>query len=82
MPLQSTVSTRSPRGTRPVLAAFFAALDLAPEAQRAAIAKAAQNLIRDELKLRRDRGRAAVTRSKARKPTTPAAKTKRKAVAS
>lgn len=77
MRLPSAVSARAPRGTRPVLAAFFAALDLAPEAQRAAIAKAAQNMIRDELKLRRDRARAVVTKMKARRPVATAAKMSR-----
>jgi hypothetical protein len=63
-----TAPTRSPRGTKPVSQAFFNALDAVPEAQRAAVAKAAQAMIRDELKARREKARAASAKEKARQP--------------
>lgn len=47
-------SNRLPRGTKPVAQAFIAALDTIPQASRAAVARAAQALIRDELKARRE----------------------------
>lgn len=53
-----TASTRLPRGTKPVAQAFLAALDSVPEMSRAAVAKAAQTMIRDELKARREKERA------------------------
>jgi hypothetical protein len=68
MPKTESTATRAPRGTKPVMAAFFTALDATPEASRAAIAKAAQVMIRDELKLRREKVKAAAAKSKARKP--------------
>ena len=73
-------SPRSPRGAKPVTRAFFAALESIPEATRAAVAKAAQTMIRDELKLRRDKLKAAAAKEKARKPVIakPAAKAKAK----
>ncbi len=77
----STPSTRSPRGTKPVSQAFFAALDAIPDASRAAVARAAQIMIRDELKLRRDKMKAAAAKEKARKSApakiTKAAKAKK-----
>ena len=65
-----TASARAPRGSKPVSQAFFAALDSAPEIRRAEIAKAAQIMIRDELKIRRDRAKASAqtAKEKARKP--------------
>ena len=57
---------RAPRGTKPVAQAFLAALDSVPEDARAAVAKAAQGIIRDELKNRRDKLKAAA--AKARRP--------------
>ena len=48
-------STRLPRGTKPVAQAFLAALDAVPEASRPSVAKAAQIMIRDELKARREK---------------------------
>jgi hypothetical protein len=63
-----TATARAPRGTRPVTQAFFAALDSVPEATRSAVAKAAQAMIRDELKNRRDKLKAAATKEKARSP--------------
>jgi TRAP-type C4-dicarboxylate transport system substrate-binding protein len=68
MPKMESISTRAPRGTKPVMAAFFTALDATPEASRAAIAKAAQVMIRDELKMRREKVKAAAEKLKLRKP--------------
>ncbi len=68
-----TTSTRAPRGTKPVSQAFFTALDAVPEASRAAVAKAAQAMIRDELKDRKEKMKAASAKEKARKPA-PVAK--------
>ena len=62
-------TARAPRGTRVVSQAFFAALDSVPEATRPAVAKAAQVLIRDELKSRREKLKAAATKDKARRAT-------------
>ena len=73
-----TMSTRSPRGTKPVSDAFFAALESIPTASRAMVAKAAQAMIRDELKTQRDRARAvqrlrmAVSESRFLMPARPA----------
>ena len=58
------MSTRSPRGTKPVSDAFFAALESIPAASRAAVAKAAQAMIRDELKAQRDKTKAAGIKQK------------------
>jgi hypothetical protein len=63
-----TVSTRLPRGTKPVAQAFFNALDSISDAQRAAVARAAQVLIRDELKARREKARVQSAKDKARAP--------------
>jgi hypothetical protein len=62
---------RAPRGTKPVAQAFLSALDSVPEDARAAVAKAAQGMIRDELKNRRDKLKAAAAKDKARGPGTP-----------
>jgi len=62
----TTASTRAPRGTRTVSQAFFQALDSVPESARPAVAKAAQIMIRDELKNRRDKLKAAAAKAKAR----------------
>ncbi len=59
---------RAPRGAKPVTKAFFTALDAVPDAMRAAVAKAAQVMIRDQLKLRRDKLREAAAKEKARRP--------------
>ena len=63
-----TTVTRAPRGTKPVSQAFFVALDAIPEATRAAVAKAAQVMIRDELKARREKIKAIAAKEKARRP--------------
>lgn len=68
-----TTSNRAPRGTKPVSQAFFTALDAVPEASRAAVAKAAQAMIRDEMKARKDKMKLAASKEKekARKPAAP-----------
>ena len=63
-----TQSTRLPRGTKPVAKAFLDALDSVSAAQQAAVARAAQILIRDELKARRDKVNATAAGTKARRP--------------
>ncbi len=75
-----TTTPRAPRGTKPVILAFFAALDAVPDAQRATVAKAAQVMIRDELKLRREKMKAATAKSKTRAPVRKAAAPRKAAV--
>ena len=79
--LKADISARAPRGTKPVSQAFFNALDAIPEASRAAVAKAAQIMIRDELKARRDRLKAAALKQKTRAKVAPAAEPMPKAPA-
>ncbi len=57
-------ATRAPRGTKPVSQAFFSALETIPEASRAAVAKAALGMIRDEMKTRRDKLKVAAAKEK------------------
>ena len=64
----ATTATRSPRGTKPVSQAFFSALESVPEASRSAVGKAALAMIRDEMKTRRDKIKAAAAKEKARTP--------------
>ena len=64
----ATATTRAPRGAKPVAQAFLAALDSVPEAARSAVAKAAQVIIRDEIKNRREKLKAAAAKDKARQP--------------
>ena len=73
-----TSAARAPRGTKPVSQAFFAALEQIPEASRAAVAKSALTMIRDEMKTRRDKIKlaAAKEKEKARKPAPAARKAK------
>ncbi len=63
-----TTAVRAPRGTKPVSQAFFTALESIPEASRSAVAKAAQVMIRDELKTRREKLKIAAAKEKARQP--------------
>ena len=63
-----TAAIRAPRGTKPVSQAFFTALESIPEASRSAVAKAAQVMIRDELKTRREKLKIAAAKEKARQP--------------
>jgi hypothetical protein len=77
-------TTRAPRGAKPVSQAFFTALESLPDASRTAVARAAQAMIRDELKARREKLKAAAIKEKARQPTaakTEAPKVRAKAVA-
>jgi hypothetical protein len=67
----ATTITRSPRGAKPVSQAFFAALNTIPEASRSAVARAAQAIIRDELKAQREKIKTTAIKEKA-----AAAKTK------
>lgn len=69
MALAEKTSSRLPRGTKPVVQAFLTALDGVPEASRPAVAKAAQAMIRDELKLRRSKQVSARPASKRAGPT-------------
>ena len=46
----TAATTRAPRGAKPVAQAFLAALESVPEAAQSAVAKAAQVMIRDEIK--------------------------------
>ena len=64
----TTAATRSPRGTKPVSQAFFSALETIPEASRPAVEKAALAMIRDEIKMRREKTKAAAAKEKARTP--------------
>src|SRR3954469_20820428 len=64
----TSATTRAPRGAKPVAQAFLAALDSVPEAARSAVAKAAQVMIRDEIKSRREKAKAAAAKEKARRP--------------
>jgi hypothetical protein len=79
-----TMTTRAPRGSKPVSAAFFTALESIPDASRAAVAKAALAMIRDEIKNQRDKlkamAAAAKAKAKASKPVV-AKRAAKKAVA-
>ena len=60
-----TTTARSPRGAKPVSQAFFTALETIPEASRVAVAKAAQAMIRDQMKTQRDKAKVAAAKEKA-----------------
>ena len=60
-----TTTTRAPRGAKPVSQAFFTALESIPEATRAAVAKAAQAMIRDQIKTQREKVKAIAAKDKA-----------------
>ena len=68
----ATNATRAPRGTKPVSQAFLTALDSIPELSRAAVAKAALTMIRDEMKTRKDKLKVAAAKEKARVAPPPA----------
>ena len=71
----ATASTsRAPRGTKVLAQAFFAAADNIPEAQRGAVVKAALALIRDDLKVAREKAAAAKTKAKGKSATAAPAK--------
>ena len=65
MAKSETTTARSPRGAGPVSQAFFTALATIPEASRIAVAKAAQAMIRDQMKMQRDKAKAAAVKEKA-----------------
>jgi hypothetical protein len=69
----ATTTSRAPRGAKPVSEAFFTALNTVPEASRSAVARAAQAMIRDELKAQREKVKAATVKAKtaAAKAKTP-----------
>jgi hypothetical protein len=73
---KETGTTRLPRGTKPVIAAFFSALNEVPQPQRAAVTKAAVASIRGEIRANRDKRTEASAKVKVPAPTV------RKAVAS
>ena len=60
-----TTTARLPRGAKPVSQAFFAALETIPEASRVAVAKAAQALIRDQMKMQREKAKVGAAKAKA-----------------
>jgi hypothetical protein len=78
---KAETTTRSPRGAKPVSQAFFTALDSLPEASRDAVAKAALVMLRDGLKLQREKTKAAAVKEKAAAAKTKAAAAKEKPVA-
>jgi hypothetical protein len=76
---KATSPTRAPRGTKILAKAFLSAADEIPEPQRAEVVKAALALIRDELKVTREK--AALTRAKAKTKTGKAPATPSRKVA-
>jgi hypothetical protein len=64
---KATSPTRAPRGTKILARAFLSAADEIPDLQRAEVIKAALALIRDELKVTREK--AALARAKAKTKT-------------
>lgn len=68
-----TAPTRLPRGTKPVAQAFFTALATVPDAQRFAVARAAQILIRDGMRMQRQKARASALSAAAPSPVKRAA---------
>ena len=69
----ATTATRAPRGTKPVSQAFFSALETIPEASRAAVAKSALAMIRDEMKTRRDKMKVLAAKEKEKARMAPPA---------
>ena len=59
------MAARSPRGTKPVAQAFFSALEVIPETNRAAVSKAALAMIRDQIKLQREKAKLLAVKAKA-----------------
>ncbi len=62
---KADTTPRAPRGTKPVAQAFFAALDSIPEATRSAVSKAALAMIRDEMKVQKEKVKATAVKVKA-----------------
>ncbi len=69
----ATNATRAPRGTKPVSQAFFSALESIPEASRSAVAKAALTMIRDEMKMRKDKLKVTAAKEKEKEKARAAA---------
>jgi hypothetical protein len=65
---QATTFTRALRGTKVLTQAFFIGAGEIPEAQRAAVVKAALIAIRDEIKASREKAAIAKTKAKGRTP--------------
>ena len=65
MPKASNDRARLPRGTKPVIQAFFDALEAIPDASRAEVAKAAHAGIRDALKAEREEAKQERARERA-----------------
>lgn len=57
MPKATPARARLPRGTKPVIQAFFDALEAIPDTSRAEVAKAAHAGIRDALKAEREKAK-------------------------
>ena len=72
----AATATRAPRGTKPVSQAFFTALESIPEMSRAAVAKAALTMIRDEMKTRKEKLKVATAKEKEKARSAPAAPAK------
>jgi len=72
--MATATTSRAPRGTKVLAQAFFAAADNIPEAQRGAVVKAALALIRDDLKVAREKAAAAKTKAKGKSATAAPAK--------
>ncbi|MGD0104503.1 MAG: hypothetical protein ABSC06_10745 [Rhodopila sp.] len=75
----ATVTSRAPRGTKVVVAAFFTAVDAIPQVQRDGVVKAALTMIRERLKDARDKaklakGKQTPKRAKAPEPRKAAAR--------
>lgn len=64
MPKTNSARARLPRGTKPVIQAFFEALDAIPESLRADVATAAHAGIRDEIKAQREKAKLAKTKAR------------------
>jgi hypothetical protein len=74
MAIKATATSRAPRGTKTLTQAFFSAADSVPEAQRAAVVKAALAAIRDELRNTRDKAKIAKAKARAKSAKRPAAR--------
>jgi hypothetical protein len=68
---QATTPARSPRGTKFLTQAFFSAAGEIPEAQRAAVVKAALTAIRDQMKASREKATLAKAKAKGKTAAAP-----------
>jgi hypothetical protein len=69
-------STRAPNGSKAVTQAFLTALDDIPEARQAAVAGAAQLMIREALKTRRSKIKSAAMAARAQSRPAPSRRRK------